>query len=152
MLHAEESRKYQVLSELPREEVEFDEEIIAKGEWVKDNFSNTFEAFVAICLLLQQNPKNVELDFLECYWAYCEVGNRFADETNEVRNFDDIFSLKGEEGEIAFKAFKEMKHSKRNKKIMTRVLKNLQKKGLIEIVHRNNWHQYMVNVFNPIQS
>lgn len=40
MLHAEEPRKYEVLSELPRQIVELDQKkVIAKGKWVEDNFS-----------------------------------------------------------------------------------------------------------------
>lgn len=153
MLHAEESTKYEVINELhAEEEIELDKKSSAIAEWAKNNFASEFEIFVAISLLVQRNPKNVELDFLECIWVYCELGNRQADETNKPRDFDNLFSYEREAREIGLELFKQMKHPKKQKKAATKIIKNLQKKGLIEIVHRNNWHQYIVNVIDPIKS
>jgi hypothetical protein len=113
-------------------------------QWVKLKAKTDIELFLGIYLIDHLGLKNFQLDLLDLNFAWIQwLGQEYLDKYVATEDREEFLA-------ISEKRLKNGSHPKCTRKPFVKALKQLQKKGVIEVLSSKSWYQYQVNIHNPL--
>lgn len=113
-------------------------------QWVKTKAKTDLELFLGVYLSSHLGLKNFTLDLLDLNFAWIQwMGQEYLDKYVATEDREEFLA-------ISERKFKEGNHPKCTRKPFVKALKQLQKKGVIEVLSSKSWYEYQVNIHNPL--
>jgi hypothetical protein len=130
--------------QLVKEEIVSEFEKEAYMDWVNLNAKTGLEVFLGIGCSNYLGAKNLDLDLHSINFAWFQFQEK--DYLNSKRSDE-------EREQLLAAVENEMRtgdYPKCIKKHLVKAVKQLQKKGVIEVLSSKSWHEYKVNIHNPL--
>ena len=113
-------------------------------DWIKLNVKDEIELFLGISCLGYFGVNNAEIDLLDLHFDWFEFHEtEYVNQNYAAEDRKEIFAF------VRSNFINAENIAKFIKKPLVRAFKNLQKKGLIEVVSSKSWRFHTVNIHNP---